>query len=651
MLKRQSLGSRPAQRLARFAARDLLGAILLSLVTATMVVGQEPDQPFQAEQQVTAVDIVAEYLPGPMADPTKNLPNELEIADFEILFDGEPLPLISIERPDAPAAEPWTFVLYFDLQLASPATVTWAATALSSQVATLSRLGVVEIVAANPDAHRLLSPTRDPELIGGVLAQLALEPSSESSVVELREAFLAASHVGVDSDRVELAQLARDQEHSLIRQRLDTLLGFLTASSAVQAPLVHGRRALFLISDGFDPRPDEFYRQHGLEAPSSAIDNQRAAMPFDLQALAQTLAAYGWVTFPLTPPSDAPLVAARRIGKWVLGKPNTTYEERDDPQQPGKKLGVALFNLLSFRRQDRYDPERAEAYVELAEAHFTRGDLNAAEDAYERALYHFADDLRSADKQARAYARLGELRGRLGDEEGAREALIQAERRDPKSLPGDAPPLPILLDRRAPLDVLARETTGTVIQGQPTLADVLTRFDRRARFTYQLPGRVDGALHRVELRCRDQQRCRWNAPGWARMATLETVAETRLRGMLWADELIDGELQIDAAWQLADDDEPCCHDRYPLEASFEPIVEAASDASWQGQVRVSLAWVGEDVPIVMQHSVITAHLSGSATRWTYRDELSVPSPGPELLLVMLEHLESGRWGVAFVEVP
>ena len=74
---------------------------------------------------------------------------------------------------DGRQEKPWEIVLYFDLALSAPGTIHAATAALADQAQTLTRLGSVEVIVADPTPRILLPPTRNADQLDLVRRRLA----------------------------------------------------------------------------------------------------------------------------------------------------------------------------------------------------------------------------------------------------------------------------------------------------------------------------------------------------------------------------------------------------------------------------------------------------------------------------------------------
>jgi tetratricopeptide (TPR) repeat protein len=581
---------------------------------------------FRGAERVTAIDVVVEVEPAGLAPRAagRSLAAGLRVEDFQVLVDGEPRPLVGFEalaESQDPAGEPWTIVLYFDLAGSSTGLVRWAADALARHTAELAALGTVELWVADPEARRRLPPGRDPELLNSALADLALFGEGRDRLVELRADLLEAiadpdRESGRDSaaGRVppqELAAAALAEEARLAIEGQEQLL--LTALDGASAG---ARRALFFATGGFDLAPREFY------LPFLGPDSQPPDLEAKLDQTVRILASYGWASFVLRPPESDPATRRRglRLGKWLLGA----------GMFPSGLPAVT--GLLEEQR----DPERAEAHLALGRALEEQGKGEAAAGAYRRALYHFADDPRTAPRQAYAWTRLGGLLEAQGQEMAARLAFEKAVALDPSlaaRYPGVAAELLAPLE---PLAALADETAGRLVEDVSGLASAVGSLARRVRLTYQVEGLPTGELRPLEVRSL-RRGVRLLAPRWARWGSPEAVAELRLRRLL-AGEPAAGELPVKAAVEEA-------RLVVTLGPDLSPPGPQGPDAQ-PALLRLSLGVGGPDLPARVRHQRLPPRdLAGF--RW--ETELAPAAQGP-WIAVLVEDLATGLWGGDLLEL-
>ena len=605
-------------------------------------------QALEEEERVIAVDVFIELeadVPGG-AGKVRSLPKGLHLDDFEVRIGGELRPVVSFLDPrsaigrliDAAGeplpgepVEPWTIVLYFDLELAERDTLRWAAAELAERVADLVELGEVELVVAQKGRNRGLAPTRDAELLEAELAGMMIDPGGVHEVIEFRGEVLDAIRAGADGDmgagmgtgaglgEVRAAELGRAfvaQEVAAVESRLDELLIHLS-----ERDVQGSKRALFWVSDGFDLEPAKFYRSQGLEvAPGAPSLADRAA------EIAATLASYGWVTFGLSPPAAGPgLVPGFRIGKWL-------YRARMPPM---KGIGGTLIH------EERRDPEEARAHAELGDVYLEGDDPKSAQEAFERALYHFAGDPRTIKDQAAAKAGLGHALEAQGDFAEARQAFRHAVELDPDLASQYPQARPRLLEPLAFLEVLAQATAGRTVLNSDDLAEAVLSLSRRARLTYQISGWPQGRIQDLEVALLGSA-LELRHPRRARSGTPETVAAARARRLASGD-LVAGDLKVRAA--LASKSEEV--ETLLVEVDRESL--AGEDTGDRPiRVRVTLATGGPDGVPTVNHKRIEIASGQDDDPWRYRASIAKLG-AEEWLVVVVENVETGRWGAALID--
>jgi len=366
----------PLQVVRRAGAPAVLLALLW--VPARAQTGTR-DEPFAGTTQVTAVEIVVA-----VEDASGRLPDDLGPADFEVLEDGAPAPVVAVEvwrrgtvvrraAPGEPArvevsGEPpwsWHTVIYFDQVLSSSRSIRRVAEALAAQAGRLTRLGTVEIVVANPSAEQVLPPTRSGALVESALAELARRATGRDELRRIRRQLVYDQQVlGVRSVREGQIAVHVAQEFDLLRRQHDVL------TAAIAGATHEGPRALLLVNDGYDLRPIDFYSQflgshlEGAGSLSRTASSQvtvsalqadagRQAVATDVEQLARSLAAGGWVTVNLALgalDAGAPVVAEMtgrgRSGDLDLrGRTEFNAEGVDEvvarPLDPGHRLAQA----------------------------------------------------------------------------------------------------------------------------------------------------------------------------------------------------------------------------------------------------------------------------------------------------------------------
>jgi len=625
----------PTGERSRALARTLAAAAvgLAALVCGRPAAAQDEAREggFAGRERVTAVDLVIEATSAPS-------PAGLEVAE-----DGQPRQVVSVER--AGEAEPWRLVVWFELPLAEPEGVRWAADALAERAAELVELGAVEVVVADPEPRTVLPPARDAEALARTLAAIAQDARAGDELARLRRAVareLADAAPG-DAEAAELARTAAREEERFVAERADALLVRLVDTAA--EPGVGSRRALLLVTSGWDLDPAAFYRARldggeqgegrepaggrrvrrarGPDAPDSAAgaappegvaqagaDGWPEGTGAATEALARTLAAYGWVTLALVPPVPVE-------PEWHL------------------RRRAEVFIDQSHR------PKAGEAFLELARALAAQGEMERAVDTYRDAIHAFYDHPASAPRQAVAEAELGDLLARMERPAEAERWWRRALARDPSLAAGYPGAAAALAAPREPLATLAEATAGRVVRDDlerpRALESALASLEDRVRITYQRQGAPDGGLHPVSVRLDDRGR-RLPAPAWSRSGTPETVAAARLHRLLATGEAAGATLAASAA------SEPGGALNLRL---VPPAHGPLTDPDHQAVLRVSLSTLGPDGETAIRHRAPAAAALTAGEPWVYRFAVDLP-PGHEPAAVLVEDLSSGLWGVTVV---
>ena len=277
---------------------------------------------------------------------------ELGPDGFQVSEGGE---VLTVQRIDAPAASatPWRQVLYFDQLLSDRPSLRRAADALAAQAEALTRLGTVEIVAADPQPRLLLPATRDSALLAQVLSRLALEGGGRDEIGQLRrELLIADRHPG------SLIDEARRRERTLRRQQADRLITWLAdhGQATTTAPralwLTDGALALpfapffaTLATTSLAPGPATPGSATGAMATRSASADEAPE-----SSLARYLAAAGWITLPLAiAGQEEEELPGSEFDRW---RNQAGAVERSD--------AVDLLTVLRHRRQQRAQDKRRE---------------------------------------------------------------------------------------------------------------------------------------------------------------------------------------------------------------------------------------------------------------------------------------------------
>ncbi|MEE8522627.1 MAG: tetratricopeptide repeat protein [Thermoanaerobaculia bacterium] len=632
------------------------------------------DAVFRGRERVTAIDLLIEFetTAGHELKSNRLLPKNLRPDELEVLYDGQPRTVIGIEEVEAldAAGGDWEMVVYFDAVLSTHRGLRWAATSLADRIERLTALGTVELVWADPFPKTLVEPTRDSAPLHLQLAEIAQFGNGRDELVTLRYQFLEELTAGADLEMAprELTRRVAAEEVRLVRRQQDALLTWLTRGEPHHNPSAEpsARKLLVLVSNGYDLDPDAFYMDAvaaadgGEPADAPAESTSEGALTADTENFARTLAAYGWVAFNLTLPPPPPPPDGFRIGKWLLtgAKPRAMIPDpRFRPHSPADRhterndLDAIWIFLggIGGKRQEHREPERAEAYLELGRAHADKGDLTAAEDAFRKAFYHFADDPKTATRQGEALIGLGLVLEQQGRQE-ARRVFELAHQRAPELFSEKLGASAALRDPAAAMELIARATAGWVVREVDKIEDALATLDLRVRITYQVSGPADGDLHPVAVRC-NRKGYRWRVPGWARSATPKTVSAARARRLLANPGAVlaqDGILRLQADLRTLADPSGDVE----LDLDIVPLRLWPDDGA--DKLRISLGFGGRGLPAihVEHHRAERRRSAGEPWKTTLRFPWpdGVDRDESEWLAVVVEDVDSGSWGAGLIDL-
>lgn len=632
------LHSRPracprALALAAWLLTAGLGLPLAAQTTPPPADAQTPST-FSGEERVTAVEVLVEVEKRRTQDLKAGAKEELSAGDFEIQVDGRQTTVTGLRTFSTAEAEPWRLVIYFDTALTSSRGLTWAATALTEEAATLTRLGTVEVVIADPTPRLLLPPTRDAELLGATLGQLAVSAQGLDQLVEARAEFLrrtSGAAVGAEADGsaedtgegesltddADLRQRVVAAEQVAVERQQDQLL--LRLSGTEGGP----RRALILVSGGWDVDPAAFY---GLRSGDPMPDDiEEPVLGESSGELARSLAAYGWVVIDLLRPEVPPekyFPRGKRVGKWRMTGVHWFYE-------------------------DQRDPKKAEALIQLGDARRTEGNLEEAAESYRQAIHYFYKDPRTAKRQALAFAGLADTLASMGKEEESRWARQQAAALDPAQGAGQPNAGAILLDPAAPLEALADATAGAIVQSPAALSDALASLDHRVGLSFQLEGPPLGRLLPIEVSIFSLG-LDLRAPGWVRSSTPEGVSAARARRLVEGEETTPDE-RADLKTSVRFQPGPSATTG-SVEADLSSLVQSPEGTPPNSLlVRVTLALGGPDLAPEVRHDLLELRRSPTPDQRRWSLPITLPT-GVDRIAVVIEDLGTGRWSGETLEL-
>jgi len=309
-----------ARPIRRFVLATLgIGLLATSTVTAQVAPGDEV---------VTRTVTLAVEVPRALHS------TDLQSGDLEVFYDGVSQPAVELLEPSAvrmgEGPDDWQVVVYFDAPLSTSAGIKIAGRTLARHAESLTALGPVEVVLADPLPHLFLGPSRSTIEVEEALQDVPLDSFAAGELVWLRQRFVAAVD---NADAETVANQALRQEVELLEQQRVGLLRWLADRPR------RDRRVIFLVENGFDLNPREYYLER---VGRSFFEDPRSELSHT--DLARTLAAEGWITVVLamgSPPEELtePLAPLDELRTATAG----TIVTRP------KKLAPALDDLANRR--------------------------------------------------------------------------------------------------------------------------------------------------------------------------------------------------------------------------------------------------------------------------------------------------------------
>ncbi len=541
--------------------------------------------------------------------------SRFSVDDFDLSVDGERATLLSVDESlEEAAAGRWQLLIYVDTALSSNRLVRSATGLLAEAAPELVTLGEVEIVVADPDPGLLLASTEDAARIRETLAGLAVGSLGDDLLMAQRREL---------SDLIErpaeLLERAAAREAAIVRRQSDRLLTWLTSSDGTSP-----RRALLLVSGGFDVDPEAYYRGLLARAETPGDDEatravMSAALSPEQEELARAIAAGGWITFSFRLPEPDPL--PRRWG---------------------------LIRSLLVRADGNWDPQRAEVFFELGESLIAQRKWKAAEEALRDASYHFHGQPKLRPRQAQALLRLAWVLEQQDRRDEAETVARKAVHLDPTVASGVN--LVGLLDPLAPLALLADATSGGLVWDLTGLREVLAGLSQRLLLTYQADGRAPAEPAEVAV-AYDAAGHEVLAARWAPGTSPASIARARSRRLLDNDlEVAIAETQrlepavLDSTCTMIDSDD--VERRARLSVAVDPDLGEAWEGT-QARLRVTASsWVDD--------TIRTVSVTGPEETWHPGRILLVTTdlettPGDAEIALVIEEMETARWLTLFLE--
>jgi len=228
------------------------------------------------------------------------------LQDLEVLVDGNAVHKTDLQRVGkgvASGAFAWHFEIYLDPVLSTRSGMRQAFEWLDSEADTLTRMGEVRVVVAEPFAETALEATRDPDAIREILDLYSDLVDTAGELEDQRAAFRGA---GQGRQQLDPAS-ALNRELTILADHYGELAGWL-ALGAQRAP-----RCLIVAQEAVDHSPEIFY-----SGSASTQTNQDERL---LPQVGQLLAVTGWTVVGLEPrQSSDDLFPASRSGVQVLAE-------------------------------------------------------------------------------------------------------------------------------------------------------------------------------------------------------------------------------------------------------------------------------------------------------------------------------------------
>jgi hypothetical protein len=179
-------------------------------------------------------------------------------------------------------------VVYVERQFLSKSSAVSAAKMLDAAAESLVARGPVELVFADPDPRVLMAATRNPDELRKSLQSVIARTGGYDDLVEIRLDTIRSR----GATRLARARMAVIQEQRLVEAALERLARWALG--------VDGARggALYLLSDGFDVTPREFYGALLPFGDSTRLDDE-GSIRRTVESVRAVLASRMWVVFPI----------------------------------------------------------------------------------------------------------------------------------------------------------------------------------------------------------------------------------------------------------------------------------------------------------------------------------------------------------------
>lgn len=242
-------------------------AAVLALFLLVPALAQEPAG--------EVINVTAIELSVDVRDRNGNVPQDLKPADFVVLENGVERAVTAVEyeratrlagtlqgeaeTPATSVADDRNVLVYVDLELSNHSTMLDALRGLQKNAALLTSLGAVDVVVTNPGVQWIARGVTDDQALAAAIRKIETLPAHDrllehrrSVLDELKNRSQSGAALSMSLFEARSAMSAEEQ----IVSRFDTRL-----TSVLSAVPRRAFNAMFLISDGFDLDPMEFYEE------------------------------------------------------------------------------------------------------------------------------------------------------------------------------------------------------------------------------------------------------------------------------------------------------------------------------------------------------------------------------------------------------
>lgn len=214
-------------------------------------------------------------------------------------------------RGPVTTARPWRVVAYIGTELAGRFVLPQLCRSMADQADTLTGLGPVDVVLANPSPRFVIRSSREAGDVRAAIETIASDASGMTTVEQIRRGFTAEFKPGVGFNQsytitqsapetfAARARACVHRERTVIRGELDRMVAWIQD----QPPTERG--VLMWMTGGFDLNPADFYlplldQIDPFLAQSLRSDYPNLGLQDDVTTLVEVALTYGWVVLPIS---------------------------------------------------------------------------------------------------------------------------------------------------------------------------------------------------------------------------------------------------------------------------------------------------------------------------------------------------------------